>query len=201
MKANDALFTPRLKKVMGVIPDAFVDETAALLTGMLASADRAERQRGYMKDSGKDIRVHAVLAPYAAQLADLGNRLFAAVPYAKYVHAATKFEKAVIAKTQDTQRLVTPCWRCGEVGATCGCVKCKNNPKYYGSDLGAGTNYEPPTCLAYAASFKVFVHAALRVLLYRYAYPRFELDGTVYKRNDQGVVVVDEEETAKLAPK
>ena len=182
---------------MGV-PEIFVDETAALLSTILATADRTERQRGYMVDAGKDIRVAELLAPFDAQLAALGNQLFEAVSYGKYVHAATTFEKAVIAKTEDTQRLVTPCWRCGELG-NCGCVKCKRNPKYQGSDLGAGTNYEPPTCLAYAASFKVFMHTALRVLLYRYAYPRFEVDGKVYVRNAEGRVVVDDEETAKLS--
>ena len=186
---------------MGV-PEIFVDETAALLSTILATADPQERQRGYMKDAGKDIRVAELLAPYEAQLAELGNRLFEAVSYAKYVHCSTTFEKAVLAKTQDPQRLVTPCWRCGEVGnLNCGCVKCKRNPKYSGSDLGAGTNYEPPTCLAYAASHKVFVLTALRVLLYRFTYPRFELYGKVYKRNEAGVVVVDDEETAKLAVK
>lgn len=176
---------------------AFVPETAALLTRILESASPRERSKGYMVDSGKDIDVPELMARFEPELAALGARLFAAVPYKAYVPSATKFEKEVIARVQDPQALVTPCWRCGELGK-CGCVRCKRNPQHYGSSLGAGTNYEPPTCLVYAASFKAFVHAALRILLYRYAYPRFELYGVVYKRNEQGVVVVDEEETAAL---
>lgn len=53
-------------------------------------------------------------------------------------------------------------------------------------------------CLVYAASFKVFINTAIRTLMYRYTYPRFEVYGKVYVRNDSGNVVVDEEETAKL---
>jgi hypothetical protein len=186
------------------IPDEFADAAAGLLTRILASATNQQRSRGYMADSGKDMNPHELLdkPEFVEELALLGNRLFERVPYAKYARSKDAFEKKVNAKVVDVGLQTTPCWRCQELWTAdkpeCGCVKCKNNPKYYGSDLGAGTNYEPPTCKVYAASLKVFLAAGLRTLIYRYAYPRFELYGKVYKRNEQGVVVVDEEETQKF---
>lgn len=186
------------------IPAEYVTLASDLLTRILASANNKQRSAGYMSRSGYEMNPHELLEQpeFAAELVTLGNRLYASVPYAKYVRSSEKFEKQVIAMVTDVSRQTTPCWRCGEMWTAlkpeCGCVKCKNNPKYYGSDLGAGTNYEPPTCKVYAASFKVFVHAALRTLIYRYTYPRFELYGKVYMRNDQGVVVVDEAETKKF---
>jgi hypothetical protein len=182
------------------LPEDLVNEVAELFTVILASATDKQRTAGYMCDSGKDMNPHELLDAFEPQLAALGTRIFSSVTLAKYSRNQEDFLKRVSEKTVDTAARTQPCWRCGEVWSerkpNCGCVKCKNNPKYSGSDLGAGTNYEPPTCLVYAASFKVFIHAAVRTLMYRYAYPRYELYGKVYKRNDQGFVVVDEAETA-----
>jgi hypothetical protein len=186
----------------GKIDDALVHEAADLFTHILAGATPQQRSAGYMVDSGKDMDPQPLLEAASARLAALGNRIFEQVPMVKYTRTKADFDQRVIENTVDHAARTTPCWRCQEVWSPlkpqCGCVKCKNNPKYYGSDLGAGTNYEPPTCLVYAASFKVFIHAAIRTLMYRYTYPRYEVYGKVYMRDQSGNVVVDEEETAKL---
>ena len=152
------------------LPEDLVNEAAELFTVILATATNKQRSAGYMCDSGKDMNPHELLDAFSPQLAALGNRIFAQVTLAKYSRNQEDFLKRVSEKTIDTAARTQPCWRCGEVWSerkpNCGCVKCKNNPKYYGSDLGAGTNYEPPTCLVYAASFKVFIHAAIRTLMY-----------------------------------
>ena len=187
----------------GKIADHVVSEVAHVMSQILETATPQQRRAGYMADSGKDMDPHPILEAASDALARLGNYIYERVPMVKYTRTKTDFDQRVIAQTVDYAAQSTPCWRCQEVWSPlkpqCGCVKCKNNPKYYGSDLGAGTNYEPPTCVVYAASFKVFMNVAIRTLMYRYTYPRYEVYGKVYVRDEKGNVIVDEVETAKLA--
>lgn len=183
--------------------DDIVADAAALFSRILATATPRQRDAGYMSNSGKDIKPHELLEPFSAELAALGSRMGnSGVTRAKYINSSKRFEDRVKQLTTDTAAQTTPCWRCNEVWTqtkpNCGCVKCKRNHKFDGSSLGGGTNYEPPTCLIYPVSFKIFMNAAIRSLIYRYTFPFYEVDGVVYKRDSDGVVVVDEEQTKLL---